>query len=514
MQHNIAGWLSKRAWISGDHPAVADPFSSCTYAELNDRCGRLATGLERLGVRPGDRVAGLLYNGTQFLELMFAAARLGAIFVPLNYRLSAAELGFILDDAGARVLFHHHELASSVGALDPAATPARVIDAGGGTDGEGRQDYERLIDDAGEPAPLAAVGPDDVAMMMYTSGTTGRPKGAMLSHANTYWNAIQSIGRIPIHRHDRLLVVAPMFHIGGLGVFALPGIYIGAALFIRPTFDPVDALEVIARERITAKFGVPAMWQAIQGVLKQQDYPTDSLELAVTGGSPCPIPVLRFFQERGMSFVEGFGLTETAPTATILDPEDAVRKNGSVGYPAMFMELAIVDEQDREVARGERGELVLRGPNVFKGYWNRPEATAEALRGGWFHTGDIACLDDEGFVYIVDRKKDMLISGGENVYPAEVEQVLYEHPQVADAAVIGVPDPRWQEVPRAIVVPREAGKVTEDDLIDFCRQHLAKFKTPKSVVFVEELPRSATGKVLKRELRDQQGDVAGGGASA
>lgn len=507
MQHNIAEWMRKRAWISGRRLALSDPFSEYNYDVLNQRIGQLAETLGERGVRPGDRVAGLLLNGTQFFEILFATVRLGAIFVPLNYRLSASELSFILYDAGARVFFYHDEFTDTVAALRNDAPLESVVSIGSGMRAEGREAYEELIIGQSGAAPVEPVSADDVAMIMYTSGTTGHPKGAMLTHGNTVWNAIQTIGRMPIQQEDRLLVVAPMFHIGGLGVFAFPGLYIGASVFIRPSFDPADALRTIQEKKITTKFGVPAMWQAIMAELKQGDYDIQHLKLAVTGGAPCPLPVLRFFQLRGVAFVEGFGLTETSPTCAILDHIDAERKNGSVGFPAMFVDLKIADDRGQKLAAGEAGELLIRGPNVFKGYWNRPEATAEALRGGWFYTGDIGYLDDEGFLFIIDRKKDMLISGGENVYPAEVEKVIYEHPDVVDVAVIGVPDSKWQEVPRAIVVRREGSELEEAGVIEFCREVLAKFKVPKSAVFVEELPRSASGKILKRELRDRLGSA-------
>jgi acyl-CoA synthetase (AMP-forming)/AMP-acid ligase II len=341
---------------------------------------------------------------------------------------------------------------------------------------------------------------------MYTSGTTGQPKGAMLTHDNHLWNVINSLsfGR-GLRDTDVTVTVAPMFHIGGLGVHTLPLLYTGGTNALLPSFDPKQTLETMARVGATVQFMVPAMWAALMSVPDFDSYDLSALELAVSGGAPSPLPVIDFFQGKGLPFQEGFGMTETAPGVSILDADHVKEKAGSIGRRMFHVETRIVDDHDVDQPPNQVGELVLRGPNIFSGYWGRPEATAEAFRGGWFHTGDLGRMDEEGFITLVDRKKDMIISGGENVYPIEVEQVLYRHPAVREVAVVGVPDPRWGETPVAVVALLEDADASAEELIAYTRERLAHFKCPTRVEVVDELPRNATGKVLKTVLRAQHG---------
>lgn len=505
MDQGIGSWTTKRARLSGDQVAIVDRGRRFTYGEWHERCIRLARWLRAQGLRKGDRVAGVLLNGHQFLEIMYATNKLGAVFVPLNFRLAPLEVAYIVKDAGARLVFHHAEFAPLVDEALRETPLLPRVNCGAGLTATGTEPYEVLLADGGVDIEEFDVGFNDLSLMMYTSGTTGRPKGAMLSHANTTWNAVHAMGRLLLSSSDRLLTVAPMFHIGGLNGFVTTGLYAGSAIHLLPAFDPQLVLKTIAREKITAMFAVPSMWQAIVQELERERYDLSSVRLFLTGGASCPLPVLEYFHARNIDIIEGFGLTETAPFVTILDAKDATRKHGSIGVPAFHVDVRIVDDNDNDVPRGSIGELICRGPNIFLGYWNQPRASREALRGGWFHTGDLARQDEEGFYYIVDRKKDMLISGGENVYPIEVEQTLYGHPAVAEVAVIGVPDPKWQEIPRAVVVLKPNAKLTEKELIGFCEGKLAHFKTPKSIIFVDAMPRSATGKILKTELRKQFG---------
>lgn len=507
--HRVGGigvWLSHHAAQNPQRTALIFEDRRLSYGVFNGRCNRLAGALAARGVGKGDRVAALLFNGNEFLEALFACAKLGALFVPLNYRLSGEEVAFILEDAGAQLVLHHGAFASLLTAARAENTALQCIRVGDradhGSDNDER--YEALIE-AGTDLELDIdITPDDAALMMYTSGTTGRPKGAVLSHATLTWHCMNTmLSPLEVARDDIVLTVAPLFHIGGLNIHTLPALQRGAAVVILAQFDPLTTLQAIERNRASLLFMVPAMWQVLAQVPHIEDFDLSSLASAITGGAPCPIPVIEFFQQRGVNFVEGFGLTETAPSICVLESEHAVRKNGSVGRPLMLTRLAIVDGDDRPVEHGEVGELVVRGPNVFVGYWNRPEATAEAFRNGWFHTGDLARQDDDGFYYIVERKKDMLISGGENVYPAEVEQALYRHPKIREVSVIGIPDDRWGEVPMAFVVVQQDEHLNLDELTDFCAGRLARFKIPRRLVELEALPRTATGKVLKRSLREQ-----------
>lgn len=509
----IGYWVMKRAELSADKVALIFQGETLTYAELNRRVNRLAHSLMSLGVRRGDRVAVLLFNCPQFIEIVFACAKIGAIVVPINYRLSPPEVKFILHDSGSHLVIYHTALSAL---LAPIIDETEVIHrisipfpppgfSTAAADQLSSHDYEEMLQSMAETEPALPVSEHDPHLMMYTSGTTGYPKGALLTHRNTTWNAIHSfLNKDALQADDVVLTVAPLFHIGGLSVHTLPALYKGATVVLLPHFDPVAVLETIQTYQVNVLFLVPAMWQAIMAVPDFEKYNLSSLRDLVSGGAPCPLTVIQFFQERGFKFLEGFGMTETAPGVMILTSEDAVRKHGSVGRPLMHVKARIVDDEDRDVPPGEVGELVLQGPNICAGYWHRPEANEEAFRGGWFHTGDLARQDEEGYFYIVDRKKDMLISGGENIYSPEVEQVLFRHPKVADAAVIGVPDEKWGEVPAAIVVLKPgAGTLTLEELAAHCEGQLARYKIPKILRIVDELPRNATGKVLKRQLREQ-----------
>ena len=497
MDRGIGRWVTRRAQLSGDHVAFVCADERLTYGEFDARTSRLARALvEQAGVRRGDRVAALLLNSVEFMELLFATAKIGAIFAPINFRLAAPEIGFILADLGADVLVMHEQLTAGRTALaEPGVRVRRVVTVG--------PDYEDLLA-AGEPRDLDMdVDPRDIAMIMYTSGTTGRPKGAMLTHANTIanaQNACATMGR-GLRESDVTVTVAPMFHIGGLGVHSLPFVYVGARNVVVPAFDPAGMLELMARERATVQFLVPAMWAALMRVPDFGTYDLSPLELAVSGGAPTPLPVIDFFTGRGVPFQEGFGMTETAPAVSLLDAEHVKDKAGSIGRALFRLDARIVDADDRDVPAGTVGELVVRGDNVFAGYWMLPEATAEAFRGGWFHTGDLGRMDDEGFITLVDRKKDMIISGGENVYPVEVEQVLCRYPGLLEVAVIGVPDEKWGETVVAVAAAEPTAEVTGEALIAYARERLAHFKCPTRVELVDALPRNATGKVLKTELR-------------
>jgi len=505
----MGSWAAGHAARTPNKLALICKGERVTYAALDGRARQLAAGLRTLGVRPGDRVAVLMLNCVEVLEVLLACTHLGAIFVPINFRLSQDEIAFILDDATPELLIFHQAFAPVVEPLR-GRTRVPAWAQADGAPAPGALPYAALRGDAASFHP-EAVSSGAPALMMYTSGTTGRPKGALLSHANLLWNNIQMLLACPARDDDLNYNAAPFFHIGGLNVLTGPLLYRGGATIIDDKFDPVRALETIAREKATCAFMVPAMWAALSQVPTFDQYDLSSLRYTICGGAPCPLPVLEFYAARGIAFREGFGLTETAPIVCLLSAEDGIRKTGSVGHPAPHVAVRIVDDGDRDVPEGEPGELLVRAPNLMIGYWNRPEETAVALRGGWFHTGDLARRDAEGFLYIVDRKKDMVITGGENVSPIEVEQVLFRHPDIADVAVVGVPDARWGEALIAVVVLRPGAPApTADDLRAFCEGKLAHYKIPRGVRALDALPRNATGKVLKHELRV----LCGGSASA
>jgi acyl-CoA synthetase (AMP-forming)/AMP-acid ligase II len=503
-------WPTRRAFLSGDRTALISGDRRISYSELDRRTDQLARAFREQGLRQGDRVAGLLVNSTAFLETMLATAKLGAVFVPMNVRLAPPEVSYLLADSGADAFVWSAPLAPVArAALTGDGVRVRTRVMVDGELGDGEVDFEQLLS-SGEPRAVGTdVAGSDLSCLMYTSGTTGRPKGAMLTHDNHLWNVVNtlSFGR-GLRETDVTVTVAPMFHIGGLGVHTLPLLYVGGTNAIFPSFDPAQTLAAMAAERATVQFMVPAMWAALTAVPDFDSHDLSALELAVTGGAPCPLPVLEFFQGKGLPFQEGFGMTETAPLVSVLDADHVKEKAGSIGRAAFHVDARIVDENDRDVPTHDVGELVVRGPNVFTGYWGRPDATAEAFRGGWFHTGDLGRMDEEGFITLVDRKKDMIITGGENVYPIEVEQVLYRHPAVREVAVVGIPDPRWGETPVAVVALMDGAQLTADDLLGYARERLAHFKCPTRMEIVPELPRNATGKVLKTTLRKEFGGRA------
>ena len=495
MDEGIGAWVARRAERSPDAVALVDgPTGARTsYAELDERVGARAGRLAGLGVGHGDRVALLAENSPAYLEWLFAAARLGAIAVPVNMRLAAPEVAYVLDDSGATVLVRSAAFAALADAACAAAsTPPTLVPLGEDPDGPVRHEPEPAAGRGGEPC-----------VIMYTSGTTGQPKGAVLTHDNMLWNAVNMCVAGPgIASTDVTVAAAPLFHIGALGLSALPLLYAGGTVVVVPAFDPVGFLDLMAAERVTTQFLVPAMWAALTRVPDLDDRAFPALRWAISGGAPCPLTVIERFLALGWRFTEGFGMTELSPAALFLDTADVVTHAGSVGRPFLHVDARLVDEAGADVGAGEVGELVLRGPTVFAGYWNRPVETAEALRDGWFSSGDLGVRDAQGFVTLVDRRKDMIITGGENVYPVEVEQVLHRHPGVADVAVVGVGDPQWGETVLAVVVADDPA-VTADDVIGFARDRIAHFKAPRRVEFVGELPRNATGKLLKRLLRER-----------
>ena len=492
-------WIAHHAGRRPDKLALDDLQSGrrLTYAELHRRTDRLTAALAARGIAKGDRVALLAPNGSEYFELQFACGRLGAIMLPLNWRLAVPELQYILSDSTPSLLIHDKSFSAQAAQIsrnrleiDPERTDSP---------------YEQALASAPAAPRPVALDHDDIAMVMYTSGTTGHPKGAIITHGMNFWNCVNLGIPALINPETIQLVLLPLFHTGGLNCYANPVLHAGGTVRMMRTFDPGLALDYISDPAlgITHVFAVPAPYQFMMQHPKFPGADLSRLRLAGVGGAPCALAILEGWNARGVPLVQGWGMTETSPAGTMLDAADAIRKVGSAGKALMHTAIRIVDDTGDDVPPGTIGELLTKGPNITPGYWNKPEATVQSFTDGWLHTGDAARQDDEGFVYIVDRWKDMYISGGENVYPAEVENVLFQIPQVADAAIIGVPDERWGEVGLAIVVRKPDETLEEGDVIQHCLGQLAKFKVPQAVAFIDVLPRNATGKVLKRELRVQ-----------
>jgi fatty-acyl-CoA synthase len=501
----LGNWMHRRALRTPDRAALTFEGATWTYAALQDRIDRLAAAFRANGVCHGDRVGFLGLNQPCFLESLFAAARLGAIFVPLNFRLSGPELSYIINNAGLHTIIAdapHRPLIDAI----RAELPCRRFLSADQT-AEGWTAIEDLIARHAAIHDGVTVTEDEIAVIMYTSGTTGRPKGAMLTHGNIWWNNTNAMLTFGVKCDDIVLVVAPLFHIGGLNVNTLLTWQTGGHIVLHRGFDPARFLEDIATYRISSTFAVPAMLLFVSQQPAFASADLSSLRTIVCGAAPVPEPLMRLYAARGVPINQGYGLTEAAPLLTFLAPEWGITKLGSAGKPPLFTDIRLVAPNGRTVTTpGERGEIIARGPNITKGYWNNPEATAAAIDAeGWLHTGDVGTFDADGFLFIVDRVKDMVITGGENVYPAEVENVLYEHPAVGEIAVIGLPDSQWGEAVVAVAALKQGASLELEELRSFATDRLARFKLPRRLEIVPALPRNPAGKVLKFELRARFG---------
>ncbi|MGW3130716.1 acyl-CoA synthetase [Streptomyces sp. NPDC001076] len=493
----LGSWPARRARKTPHRTALVSGGQSTDYRALHARTTRLAHALRALGIRRGDRIAYLGPNHPAYLETLFAAGTLGAVFVPLNTRLAGPEIAYQLGDSGAKALLYGPSHAGLVAGL-PGTTDVRTyVEVG--------PEYEELLAAAADDPIDEPVAPDDTCIIMYTSGTTGRPKGAMLTHANLTWNAFNVLVDTDLIADERALVSAPLFHTAGLNMLALPVLLKGGTCVLVESFDPAATLDLIEQHRITFMFGVPTMFDQVARHPRWPDADLSSLRILTCGGSPVPTPLIARYQERGLTFLQGYGMTEASPGTLFLDAEHATSKAGSAGVPHFFSDVRVVRPDLTPVDVGEAGEVMVRGPHVMPGYWGLPEETAASFADGWFRSGDAATVDEDGYVFIVDRLKDMIISGGENVYPAEIEDLLLTHPDIVECAVIGVPDDKWGEVPRAVVVPREGAVLDPDEVLASLSGRLAKYKLPKSVVLADELPRTASGKLLKARVRKRYG---------
>lgn len=505
--YGVGYWLARHAALHPEREALITPTERFHYGALNREANRAAHALRAMGLSEGDRIGILAVNDPRFLILLFGAAKVGLVVVPLNYRLSVPELAFQIRDAGVQVLFLGPEQADMLKGLQEQASLEQVVVLAEEPI-PGAMAYPEWVADQPEEEPGGPIPWDRPFLIVYTSGTTGRPKGAVLTHANQFWNAMNDIIALRITAEDTTLTLLPLVHVGGIGLFTLPTLLVGGRVVMPRRFHPDEALQLIERERVTIVMGVPAIFQMLLASPLFDRVDLSSVRAFYNGGDRCPLEVVKAFRQRGLPFGGGYGLTETSPTAFMLEPEEfekGTQALGFIGKPAFFTEARIVTPEGREAGPGEVGELWLRGPNVFAGYWNLPEATAEAFCEGWFRTGDLAYRDEQGFTYIVGRLKEMFKSGGLNVYPAEVEAVLGQHPAVQEVCVIGVPDPKWGEVGRAVVVLRPGHQVQPEELLAWCEGRLARYKIPKSVVFAEALPRNALGKIVRAEVKARYG---------
>jgi fatty-acyl-CoA synthase len=501
MLSRVGDWLGRRALLTPLKEAMvvlagaqnagagnpgAEPLR-LTYDQWNRRANRLAHFLRAKGVGHGDRVAVLAQNCIEMLDLLFACGKLGAIYVPYNWRLTVAELKPLLADAEPTVFCYGPQYAATAAELNPAQSVALL-----------GLDLSAFPDTAPDPVEVSL---EDPWMILYTGGTTGRSKGAILSHRQITWNALNTIAGWGLSPEDRVPILTPFFHTGGLNVFTTPLVQLGGTSVLMGPFDPGELLDTIDQERLSIIFMVPTMFKMVMDHPGFGSADFSRVRLVISGGAPCPRPIYEAYWAKGCSFRSGYGMTEVGVNNFGMPDHEIKRKAGSVGFPLPHVSMRVMNEEGQICGPNEVGELQVAGEAVCSGYWKNPQASRDANPDGWFRTGDLVYYDDEGFFYIVDRKKDMFISGGENVYPVEIESVIYQHPAVSECAVIGVPDPKWGEIGKAVVVLKPGATLTGDELLEHCRKLLARYKVPKLVEFRDALPKSAAGKILKRELR-------------
>ncbi|MGD8398389.1 MAG: long-chain fatty acid--CoA ligase [Anaerolineae bacterium] len=509
----IGDYLGRREIYSPDKLAIIDagkdPALRLTYREWNRRVNRLANWLKGVaGIGYRDRVAILARDGIEHLDLLYACGKLGAIHTALNWRLHWRELVGLIEDTAPAVLLYSDDFKDAVAQVEGEIRDAAfAIQHYLHLEGEGipgSLDYESTISESDDsPVTYEALDKEDIACLLFTGGTTGLPKGAMISHRQICWNVLNTVIHDLTH-DDVYLCVFPLFHAGGLFAYMSSQVVFGNTSILTRQFDPKQVLDLIEREQVTVFGAVPTMYQMLTQAPNWDEADLSSLRFCTSGGAPLPVPLVqKYAREKAVRFKQGFGMTEYGPGLFALPAEDAIRKAGSIGRPNFFIDVRVVDDNN-PLPPNQVGELLLKGPSGCSGYWDNPEASAAVIDDeGWFHTGDLVYHDEEWYFYVVDRKKDMFISGGENVYPAEIESVLYRHPAVHMCAVIGVPHEKWGEVGHACVVLQPNAEVTEEEVLAFMQEHLARYKVPKGVTFLEALPISAAGKILKRELREQ-----------
>jgi acyl-CoA synthetase (AMP-forming)/AMP-acid ligase II len=504
---NLGDLLRRRCETNPALEAIVEPDLErrLTYGDLNAMANRCAHVLSNeLGLARGDRVALLLPSGSEFIAMLFGAAKAGAVIVPLNVRLTGSELRFILSDSGAAAIVYHPSLSGLVDSIRAVeeheiAVAAWVVTGAELTSGYA-QALDGLFEKVDDEEPVPAPGGDNDLFIMYTSGTTGQPKGVVQTHQTIMWAGLTWLSVIDLHYEDRWWLPLPLFHVAALIPVVL-AVQRGLTLVINAELNPLTAWKTIEQEKVTVGGSVPAILNFLRQAPDFEKANLEHLRCFLTGAAPMPVELIDIYARRGIQIMQGYALTETAGGGCYLSHEFATSKAGSTGKAMLYTDVRVVDDEGNDVAAGVSGEVLFQGPHMMKAYWNNPEATREAFTDdGWLRTGDIAAIDEDGFIFIKDRLKDMIISGGENVYPAEVENTLLGHPGVAEAGVIGQPSEKWGESPFAVVV-RADPAITSDDILAHCRDKLSAFKNPKGVAFVDEIPRNPSGKILKRELR-------------
>jgi fatty-acyl-CoA synthase len=506
----VNNWLTRREMFTPNKVALIDTLHDkkrITYREWNRQANRTANFLSQgLGVHKGDRVAVLAMNCVEYLDLWFACAKIGAIIQLLNWRLTSLELAGLVADATPEVFVYGPDFLNQVNELRPSATCVRQFVALDKPAHPGDIAFSERQDYADSELPEVGLDWNDAWAICYTGGTTGLPKGAILTHRSITANSVNTVMSWRLTPDDISILQNPLFHTGGFNIWTAPLVHIGGTSIVCRGFDVDQVFDLIRDEGVTLFVGIPTMFVMMQQHPRWPEIDFTHMKICGSGGASCPIPVIEKFWERGVILFTGYGLTEAGPNTFWMPPEDRRRKPGAVGFPLMHVDVKVIDNNGRECGPNQDGELLVRGPHVCAGYWNKPEETARAITPeGWLHTGDLARYDAEGYYSIVGRLKDMIKSGGENIYPAEVENVMYDHPAVAEAALIGVADPKWGEVGRAIVVLKPGAALTANELIEFCRSRMAHFKAPKSVVFVESLPKTGASKIDKKLLMEKYG---------
>jgi len=504
--HDVTDWLDKRAKLTPDRIALIDNTtkSETSFAEWNERANRTANFLKSLGVKKGDRVAVYASNRSEYLDLFWAAPKIGAILQNLNWRLTVFELEGIIESGAPTVLIYSEDWRSQVEELKPSITSVEHVVAMTNP-GKGERDFAERESMSSELFSTPQLSLDDPWGIYYTGGTTGLPKGAVLTHGNMTWNSINTIVSWGINGQHKAALQLPFFHIGGPNIFMVPLVHAGGTTILCSGFDADETFDLVENAGITHYVAVPTMFQLLQDHPRWEDADFSQLELVISGGAPCPLPVMQKFWDRGVDFKMGYGLTEASGNNFWLPPELVQKKIGSVGYPIFHIDMKIINDDGSRCESGEPGELLIRGPHIVAGYWKNPVASAETIRDGWLHTGDVAVCDGDGCYSILGRSKEMFISGGENVYPAEIESVLQAHPLVKEAAVVGVPHQTWGEVGRAFLVVEDGYE--EEDLKTFLAERLARYKLPRSIIVLDALPLTAIGKLDKKLLTTKEAPV-------